>query len=368
MKRFDVVIFIFFCLILIAGFTKSDENTVKSTEISPEIETKQPSFTLEKERKQSSDTVEEDTKSLIADARNFEASNEYDIAFQKILRCIKVTEEKLCLQELNDFLIRRGTSLPQLEHTEITTFTPQKVSMKEYFDTAKAAVLGYGAGTAIISSYGAYLAGITGAGAAAAGTGLAALPILATAPIVYVWLRDDIQISSEERNKIILEEISKHEKILQDLEKLKEYTITAQDVVHEYLVSNNFDKDITVIKKNIEIFKDYLKKYRSTYLSYSVVSPNLALCSQLIFIAKKKTLNPFGADEDTLRVAAETMATATSSTILKGTNQDVRKQFLSVYTEFKSVAGKALLEELKTIQTLTDNVLNHSLGDSAWWE
>jgi len=312
--------------------------------------------------------AEEEVPQLLRDAKDYEANNQYGVAFEKIINCAKNTEDKACYRELGEFLDRRKNVLPPLEHEQITIFSPQEISMGEYIAKAKDVMTGYGIGTAAISSYGAYIGGIAGAGAATAGAGLAAVPILAVAPVVYVWIHDDIQLTSEESNKIILEEKNKHEKLLKDIESLKSYVMIAQKVTKDYLVENKFDKDITNVYANIEKLKEYLKSYRTAYLSYSVVSPTLALSSQLIYIAKRKTLVPFSADEQTLRLAAEVMAEAASGQIIREVTSDVRKQFLAVNREFKQVAGNALLDEFKVIQTLTDKIANNSLGASAWWE
>jgi hypothetical protein len=98
-----------------------------------------------------------------------------------------------------------------------------------------------------------------------------------------------------------------------------------------------------------------------------VVSPCLAATSQLIYIAKKKTWL-WGADEDTLREAARVFVSAAPEQLLRESNQDVRLQFLRVYSEFREVASAALKEELKAIQPVTDKIAGNRLDRSAWWQ
>ena len=302
----------------------------------------------------------------IGDARLYEGVRQFDVAFEKIYQCAAKTGDKKCYTELVDFVERRFASLPDLKTRRITSFTPIKISMSDYWAFVKALSIGAGAGSAAIAGYGGYVAGAAGAGVAAAGSAVGLAPGVVAGPVIYVWMRDRLHVSAEEANKVITENKSDADLLLKMCDDLKKYTSNASSLHVQYLEDMRFDAKMVENMDRLRVAKERIKEYRASYLSYNVVSPCLALASQLIFMSKKKGW--LFADEDLLREAAGAMTLGADQGNIRECHSDVRMQFLKVARDLKECAGKALFEECKVIQTLSDKINNNDLGESAWWQ
>jgi len=301
----------------------------------------------------------------IDDARLYEEGGNFGLAFEKIYLCASRTGNRNCYVELVGFVERRVSALPELRSDGMTSFTPMEISMRDYWDYVKALSIGAGAGSAAIAGYGGYVAGAAGAGVAAAGSAVGLAPGVVAGPVIYVWMRDRLHVSAEEANKVITEAKSDADLRFKMCDDIKQYIYRASELYMQYLLDARFDVKMADNMDRLKCAKARVKAYRANYVSYSIVSPCLALTSQLIFMSKKKGW--VFADEDLLREAAGVMALGASEGNIRESHSDVRMQFIKVYGEFKDSAGKALFEECKVIQSVSDKINNDAVGESAWW-
>ena len=107
---------------------------------------------------------------------------------------------------------------------------------------------------------------------------------------------------------------------------------------------------------------------RTNYLSFDVISPDLARADQLIYVSRMSKGGLGGHDEDILRHAALVVGRVCRQDSLFGADERVREQFLHTFRDMKRVAAATELEDLKMLQTLADTLSDEKKGPGAWWD
>ncbi len=161
-----------------------------------------------------------------------------------------------------------------------------------------------------------------------------------------------------EKAKNIMSQYDIIKKSLMDLNMMMEAYIKSSSV-------DAFKASIPLIKK-IKNLKQQVKQDRTNFISYAVVSPYLANADRLICISNAE--NILGHNKSYLRDAAKTLANGAYEDILLESSQDVRDQFLDVYSALKATAGSTEFKDLKVLQTLSNSVSkDKKTGADLWW-
>lgn len=109
-------------------------------------------------------------------------------------------------------------------------------------------------------------------------------------------------------------------------------------------------------------------KTRTCYISFDVISPNLARAEQLVHLSDLKS-PVIGHDKDTLAQAAKCISKVCDQNALLESDETVRDQFVRVFKAIKGMAGTEEFEDLKVLQTLCDSAATEQKkGAERWWD
>lgn len=144
---------------------------------------------------------------------------------------------------------------------------------------------------------------------------------------------------------------------------LMETKITAEIVA----TSSDIDALVALLQK-VKIQKDIIRKNRTDYLSYEVISPILFEVNRQLFLADNDYLAMIGKDKETLDSAVKLLAFACHEDWLYQTEESVREQFIDTQHALKSIASQAESDEYKVVTTLSDSIdPSKKRGVDAWW-
>ena len=131
--------------------------------------------------------------------------------------------------------------------------------------------------------------------------------------------------------------------------------------------SSDIDALVTLLQR-VKNQKDMIRKNRTAYLSYEVISPILWEVNRLLFLADSDYLALIGKDKKTLDGAVRTLALACHKDWLYQADETVRHQFVDTQRLLKEVASKVELEDYKVVTTLSDSIdPSKKRGAEAWW-
>ncbi len=156
---------------------------------------------------------------------------------------------------------------------------------------------------------------------------------------------------------------------------LQKYNFLKKSINNLHRLKSDFIKNCSIeelrearpVLNETASLKERVKKMRTDFISYTVISPYLANTERLICLSTAKEL--IGHNEEYLREAVKTMARGVYKDLLLQSHQDVREQFVDVSHKLKQIAGDKELEDLKVIQTLADTASKaKKTGADLWWE
>ena len=133
-------------------------------------------------------------------------------------------------------------------------------------------------------------------------------------------------------------------------------------ILNNYLKTSNKTElnTILAILKSYNDLKNKIKKQRTNFVSYSVISP---------YLAESYRKLSYKDGSGYLQESARLMAKGVYNDILLESKEDVRNQFYNVYSLFKRRAGDKELEDLKVLQTLMNSSSKQKQnGADKWWE
>lgn len=152
---------------------------------------------------------------------------------------------------------------------------------------------------------------------------------------------------------------------------LKKSVHTIEKIVDNELTKSDREHLPTIVKyfKQIEKLKTEIKKKRTDFVSYDVISPYLADATRWLIVSKGKWYLLIFEDKEAFKIAIKNLTQSCHQNLLMESNEDVRIQFFEVQKQLKSAVGKDEFEELKVLTTLMDsNDPNKKHGADAWWE
>ena len=192
--------------------------------------------------------------------------------------------------------------------------------------------------------------------------------------IVYKELDRKKLVAREESHALPVADIIKAKATLGEYDELR----TSQSQLRGILKASIRDKSLTSeIQEYQALFGQHysyasrLIKARTEYLSYDLLSPNMARTQQLIYISVLKAplkTPSFGRDKNLAREAAKVLAAGCGQNTLMEADEIVRDQFFAVFRALKELVGKEEFEELKVLQTLSDSISSEQKkGSERWW-
>lgn len=262
------------------------------------------------------------------EARKYEKDELYDMSFDVLCKIANEYQNNDCISEFTNFIKRRLNSLPDTSKLSISSPDPAKIIynyQNVIFD------LRFSTGSFLFNEFRRQM---------------------------IKKLKNDIerQRSKIEKIEISKENINKYNKIKSYFKRAIKF---AETIMSEQQYNNKTVNDYKIL---ISAKEDFIKS-RTRYVSYVIISPRLAVASQLVYLAKNENL--LITNEDFLRQAAVEMAF--TGPLLKSANEEVRVQFAEVYRELKDAAGKVQLDECKVITTLIDKIGGAELGGEMWY-
>ncbi|WP_415519888.1 MAG: hypothetical protein ACEB74_05970 [Desulfovibrio aminophilus] len=278
------------------------------------------------------------------EARKYEKDELYDMSFDVLCKIANEYQDNDCISEFTNFIKKRLNSLPDTSKLSISSPDTTKI-VYDYQNV----------------SFGPRFS-----------PEILLLPVLPSTFSVYNEFQREIikseiiknlkndterRMSGIERIEISKENINKYNKIKSYFKRAIKF---AEMIMSEQQYNNKIVHDYKIL---IRAKEDFIKS-RTRYVSYVIISPRLAVASQLVYLAKNENL--LITNEDFLRQAA--VAMAFTGPLLKSANEDVRVQFAEVYRELKDAAGKVQLDEYKVITTLIDKIGNGELGGEVWYD
>lgn len=156
--------------------------------------------------------------------------------------------------------------------------------------------------------------------------------------------------------------------VMEGYDVVKESVLTVIDVMANEIKRNrrNIKPAISVLRR-VRAQKDRLKKDRTDYLSYTVISPCLWEAARKIYLADSDYLALKGKDKVLLDHAVVVLAYACHKQWLFQSSQDVRAQFVEVQRMLKQVASRAEMEDYSVLTTLSDTLdPTKPRGADAW--
>lgn len=137
----------------------------------------------------------------------------------------------------------------------------------------------------------------------------------------------------------------------------------SQQAIHDSLVvaKQPILGDLIVLGKKHEAIVKDVAEARCQYVSFDVLSPRYARCRQLVFLSDHSNFLGFSHSMEELKEAAKILGS--DRELVLECNQEVRSQFLSLFKEIKSLAGKAEFEELEVTGGLLGG---KNLGADRW--
>lgn len=282
--------------------------------------------------------ADREARDQFLEARKYEKDELYDMSFDVLCKIANEYQDDDCISEFTNFIKRRLNSLPDTSKLSISSpdtteivFDYQNVIFNPRFSPE-----------------------------------ILLLPVCPTFAHIYpVYnefqreiIKNDIERrrSGIEKIEISKENINKYNKIKSYFKRAIKF---AETIMSEQQYNNKTVNDYKIL---ISAKDDFIKS-RTRYVSYVIISPRLAVASQLVYLAKNENL--LITNEDFLRQAAVEMAFTGS--LLKSANEEVRVQFAEVYRELKDAAGKVQLDECKVITTLIDKIGDAELGGEMWY-
>lgn len=157
--------------------------------------------------------------------------------------------------------------------------------------------------------------------------------------------------------------------IIDRYDHLKKIISFMEEKINIEIVENASDVDaLIVLLQKVKNQKAALRKNRTDYLSYEVISPLLWEVNRQLFLADSDYLALTGKDKEMLDDAVKNLALACHKTWLYQADESVRKQFIDTQRALKEVASKVELEEYKVATTLSDSIdPSKKRGADAWW-
>lgn len=196
------------------------------------------------------------------------------------------------------------------------------------------------------------------------------------------------ELSYQEMHQVSIKNIKEVRKILYEYDELKKSLLEIQNLINDQLLKSSEAQIIKIQKffQKHQILIEEIKKNRSDYLSFDIISPYLARAEQLLLIAKISnpeissiiTFLPTHSLEklistEELHEALIHLALMTEQNILLDSHELVRQQFVNVYEKLKEIEKKSEFEEFEIIQNLAEQLtreqqLQNELGIDRWWK
>ena len=158
-------------------------------------------------------------------------------------------------------------------------------------------------------------------------------------------------------------------KIIDRYDYLKKVISFIEKQINVEILEDTSDIDALVaLLQRVKSQKDAIRKNRTAYLSYEVISPFLWEVNRQLFLADSDYLALTGKDKETLDGAVKILALACHKDWLYQADETVREQFIDTQRVLKEVASKVELEEYKVVTTLSDSIdPSKKRGADAWW-
>ena len=158
-------------------------------------------------------------------------------------------------------------------------------------------------------------------------------------------------------------------KIIDRYDYLKKVISFIEKKINVEILEDTSDIDALVaLLQRVKSQKDAIRKNRTAYLSYEVISPILWEVNRQLFLADSDYLALTGKDKETLDGAVKILALACHKDWLYQADETVREQFIDTQRVLKEVASKVELEEYKVVTTLSDSIdPSKKRGADAWW-
>ena len=158
-------------------------------------------------------------------------------------------------------------------------------------------------------------------------------------------------------------------KIIDRYDYLKKLISFIKKKINVEILEDTSDIDALVaLLQRVKSQKDAIRKKRTAYLSYEVISPILYEVNRQLFLADSDYLTLTGKDKETLDGAVKILALACHKDWLYQADETVREQFIDTQRVLKEVASKVELEEYKVVTTLSDSIdPSKKRGADAWW-
>lgn len=281
--------------------------------------------------------ADREARDQFLEARKYEKNELYDMSFDVLCKIANEYQDDDCISEFTNFIKRRLNSLPDTSKLSISSPDTTEI----VFDYQNVIFnLRFSPENLLYFVWPAY-------------------PIYNEFQREIIKnLKNDIERrrSGIEKIEISKENINKYNKIKSYFKRAIKF---AETIMSEQQYNNKTVNDYKIL---ISAKEDFIKS-RTRYVSYVIISPRLAVASQLVSLAKNENL--LITNEDFLRQAAVEMAFTGS--LLKSANEEVRVQFAEVYRELKDAAGKVQLDECKVITTLIDKIGDAELGGEMWY-
>lgn len=118
------------------------------------------------------------------------------------------------------------------------------------------------------------------------------------------------------------------------------------------------------VKKRLDSLKETIVKERTSFLSYSVMSPILAETSRRFWLANQRFI---GHDKETTQTAVEFLSKHTQANWPRECSEDVRRQWFEVLKQLKGMAGEAERQEYEALAGILKPDSDATLGGKAWW-
>jgi hypothetical protein len=192
------------------------------------------------------------------------------------------------------------------------------------------------------------------------------------------------ELAHQEKTAISTSALEEVRTVLNKYNQLKTSLTERQSLLDSLEKSGEDSAKIKQMLAKHQALVNKVKRTRSDYLSFDVISPYLARTEQLVFISSiynpkvssiltllpDKSLSKFRSIEK-LREAAKIFANVADQEILLDSNSTVRKQFVGVLKNFKEIAGPAQFKEFKPIKAIADKLKRgkeRHLGAQRWWK